>query len=166
MSGKLTWFALYTRPRFEQKVNDNLQQMGFESYLPTQKVLKQWSDRKKWVEEPLFRSYCFVRIIPELYTEPLKAFGVVKYIWLDGKPAPVRDREIETIRLLCNSKIPLQVIGLPLEKGQKVCVTEGSLKGLSGEYIKNSGQHKILIRIDSISHGLLVTVPSGFIVAC
>jgi transcriptional antiterminator RfaH len=166
MLGKLTWYALYTRPRFEQKVNDSLLQLGIESYLPKQKILKQWSDRKKWVEEPLFKSYCFVRLIPKLYAQPLKIVGVVKYIWLDGKPAPVRDSEIDTIRLLCSSEIPLEAVSLPLEQGQKVCITEGTLKGLSGEYLKNTSQHKILIRIDSVSHGLLVSVPSNFIVIC
>lgn len=166
MPGKLTWFALYTRTRFEQKIGDELLKMGYESYVPTQKTLKQWSDRKKWVEEPLFKSYCFVRLIPELYREPLKIPGVIRYVWLDGKPSPVRNSEIEILRLLCSSEMPLEAVGLSLERGQKVCISEGSLKGLSGEYLKNSGQNKILIRIDSISHGLLVSVPLNFIVAC
>jgi len=166
MSGKLTWFALYTRTRFEQKVSDDLLKMGYESYMPTQKTLRQWSDRKKWIEEPLFKSYCFVRIVPELYREPLKINGVIKYVWLDNKPSTVRDSEIETIRLLCSSEMPLEAVGLSIEKGQKVTVTEGLLEGMTGECLKNSGQHKILIRIDSISHGLLVSVPSSFIVAC
>lgn len=166
MLGKLTWFALYTRTRFELKVGDELLKMGYESYVPTQKTLRHWSDRKKWIEEPLFKSYCFVRLAPELYREPLKVNGVIKYVWLDGKPSPVRDSEIETIRLLCSSEMPLEAIGLSLEKGCKVNITEGALKGLSGEYLNKSGQNKILIRIDSISHGLLVSVPSNYIMAC
>lgn len=166
MLGKLTWFALYTRPRFELKVNESLQQMGFESYLPTQKVLKQWSDRRKWVEEPLFKSYCFVRIIPEYYREPLKVTGVVRYVWMEGKPIPVRDSEIELIRILCSSELPIEVVTTSMEKGQKIIITGGALNGLSGEYIKNTGQHKVLVRIDSISHGLLVFVPPAYIVAC
>ena len=166
MPRKLTWFALYTRPRFEQKVNDELLKMGMESYLPIQKTLKQWSDRKKWIDEPLFKSYCFVRIIPEYYREPLKVTGVIRYVWMEGKPVPVRDSEIESVRLLCLSGLPVEVVTTSMEKGQKIKIVSGSLNGLSGEYIKNTGQHKVLVRIDSISHGLMVSVPPADIVAC
>ena len=166
MLSNLTWFVLYTRPRFEQKVNDELVQMGFESFLPKQRTLKQWSDRKKWVDEPLFKSYCFVRIIPEYYREPLKVTGVVRYVWLEGKPSPVRDSEIESIRMLCSSELPIEVVATCLEKGQRITINGGPLNGLSGEYIKSSGQHKVLVRIDSISHGLLVSVPPAYVVTC
>lgn len=166
MLNKLTWFALYTKPRYEQKVADELLQTGINSYLPTQKTLKQWSDRKKWVVEPLFKSYCFVQILPYKYLEPLKANGAIRYIWHDGKPGIVRDNEIEVIKLLCDSNLQLEVVPLTFEKGQKVQITNGSLAGLTGEYIQNAGQQKILIRIISISHGVLVTIPPAYVVAC
>ncbi|PIP53827.1 MAG: antitermination protein NusG [Bacteroidetes bacterium CG23_combo_of_CG06-09_8_20_14_all_32_9] len=166
MFGKLTWFVLYTKPRFEQKVYYNLLQMGINSYLPMQKTLKQWSDRKKWVHEPLFKSYCFVQIKPEYYREPLKANGVLRYIWFEGKPVPVSDKEIETIKLLCDSNIPVEVVELTLIKGQTVKIINGVLKGLVGEYLKKTGQHKILVRIDSINQGLMVSVPPAYVVAC
>jgi transcription antitermination factor NusG len=166
MLNKLTWFALYTKPRYEQKVADELLQTGINSYLPTQKTLKQWSDRKKWIVEPLFKSYCFVQILPYKYLEPLKANGAIRYIWHDGKPGIVRDNEIEVIKLLCDSNLQLEVVPLTFEKGQKVQITNGSLAGLTGEYIQNAGQQKILIRIISISHGVLVTIPPAYVVAC
>lgn len=166
MLEKLTWFALYTRPRYEQKVNDELLQMGINSYVPTHKILKQWSDRKKIITEPLFKSYCFVQIRPQLYLEPLKANGAIRYVWYDGKPAIVRDNEIEIIRLLCNSDLEINVVDLPLKKGQGVQITNGALTGLIGEYIKKAGKNKILVRIDSISHGLMVTVPQTHVIAC
>ena len=166
MLNKLTWFALYTKPRYEQKVADELLQTGINSYLPTQKTLKQWSDRKKWIVEPLFKSYCFVQILPYKYLEPLKANGAIRYIWHDGKPGIVRDNEIEVIKLLCDSNLQLEVVPLTFQKGQKVQITNGSLAGLTGEYIQNAGQQKILIRIISISHGVLVTIPPAYVVAC
>ncbi|MBI5542177.1 MAG: UpxY family transcription antiterminator [Bacteroidia bacterium] len=166
MLEKLTWFALYTRPRYEQKVHDELLQMGINAYVPTHKILKQWSDRKKIITEPLFKSYCFVQIKPALYLVPLKANGAVRYVWYDGKPAIVRDKEIEIIRLLCNSELEIDVVDLPLKKGQGVQITNGALTGLNGEYIKNAGKNKILVRIDSISHGLMVTIPQTHVIAC
>jgi transcription antitermination factor NusG len=166
MLNKLTWFALYTKPRYEQKVADELLQIGINSYLPTQKTLKQWSDRKKWIVEPLFKSYCFVQIMPYKYLEPLKANGAIRYIWHDGKPGIVRDNEIEVIKLLCDSNLQLEVVPLTFEKGQNVQITNGALAGLTGEYIQKAGQNKILIRIISISHGVLVTIPPAYVVAC
>ncbi len=166
MLNKLTWFALYTKPRYEQKVADELLQTGINSYLPTQKTLKQWSDRRKWIVEPLFKSYCFVQTMPNNYLEPLKANGAIRYIWYDGKPAIVRDHEIEVIKLLCDSNLQLEVVPLTFEKGQAVQITNGALAGLTGEYIEKAGQHKILVRINSISHGVMVTIPPAYVVAC
>ncbi len=166
MSNNITWFALYTRPRFELKVEQSLKQMGINSYLPTQKILKEWCDRKKWITEPLFRSYCFVQITPENYFLPLKAYGVVRYVWFEGKPAPVRDSEIETIKLICSSKLSLEIINFEFAKGQNVIITNGPLKGLKGEFIENKGKHNILVRIDSISHGVLVSVSPNYIATC
>lgn len=166
MSDKLSWFALYTRPRYEQRVSDELLQSGINSYVPTQRILKQWSDRKKWIVEPLFKSYCFVQTKPELYLEPLKANGAIRYVWYDGKPAMVRDHEIEVIRLLCNSDLQIEVVDLPLKQGQVVQITNGALSGISAEFIKKAGKNKILVRIDSISHGLLVSIPQAYVIAC
>ncbi len=166
MPGKLIWFVLYTRPRYEQKVNDELLAMGLETYLPVQKTLKQWSDRKKWIIQPLFKSYCFVRIIPEFYMHPLKVKGVVRYVYLEGRPALVRDSEIETIRMVCNSEFPVEVVERNFMAGEKISINSGPLCGLEGEYIKDSGKHKVLVRIDSINHALLVSVPIAHVVTC
>lgn len=165
MPGKKTWFALYTRPRFEQKATDSLIQMGFEAYLPTYKTLRQWSDRKKMVELPLFPSYCFVRIVPELYREPLRAHGVVRFVWIEGKPAPVPDKEIEAIKTLCSSSFPLEVTIPDPVPGQKVIITSGALKGIEGEFVDKAGSRKFLVRIHTINHAVLVNVDAGMVAA-
>jgi len=166
MLSKLSWFALYTRPRFEFKADASLKELGFNSFLPTQKTLKTWSDRKKWVTEPLFRSYCFVQTYPEKYFEVLKAYGVVKYIWFEGKPQPVRDTEINVLKKICESKQEVDVVSYNFKKGQKVKITCGSLIGLTGEYLKNKNKHSILIRVDSVNQGLLVTINPDSIIVC
>lgn len=166
MLKELTWFALCTRPRFEFKAEASLKEMGINTYLPTQKTLKKWSDRKKWITEPLFKSYCFIQINPVSYFIPLKAYGVVHYVWFEGKPAPIRDSEIEAIKKVCNSKLLVDVVSLNLKKGQIVKITNGPLTGISGEYIENKGKHNVLIRIDSINHGLIVSISPKHIVTC
>ena len=166
MADNKSWFALYTRPRHEQRVYEELVEMGVEVYLPMHKVLRQWSDRKKWVTVPLFRSYCFVRIAPEKYMIPLKAYGAVRYIYYDGKPALVRDHEIETIRMICDSDYQIEVVERDFCKGERITINSGPLCGMEGEFIENAGKKKILVRVDAINHALLVSVPLAHVLTC
>ena len=92
------WYVLYTKPRSEMKVADSLAEANFEVYCPTIKEVRQWSDRKKKVEVPLFSSYLFIKI---KRCERAKVFdypGVIKYLFWLGKPAIARDEEIEIIK--------------------------------------------------------------------
>jgi transcription antitermination factor NusG len=94
------WYAIYTKPRWEKKVARLLQENGIESYCPLNKVQRKWSDRVKVVEEPLFKSYVFVRVNEEEKTPVRMTNGVVNYVYWQGKPALVKDKEIEP---LCDS---------------------------------------------------------------
>ena len=96
------WYAIYTKSRNEKKVALNLQEKGIEVYLPLLKTLKQWSDRKKWVEEPLFRSYLFVRILDKNYLEVLQTDGVVRFITFRQERVPVPDQQIEAVKAYLN----------------------------------------------------------------
>src|SRR5271170_7100148 len=99
MSGsRMNWFVLYTKPRWEKKVYTLLTGNNIEAYCPLNRVRKKWSDRVKWVEEPLFKSYLFVRIAEEEQTAVKMANGVVNFVYWLGKPAVVRDEEITIIR--------------------------------------------------------------------
>lgn len=157
------WFALYTRPRFEKKAHEDLIKKGFVSFLPTYKTLRQWSDRKKMVELPLFSSYCFININPQNYHEPLKANGIIKYVWFNNKPVAIPDKEIESIKILCGSQFPLELAPIDFKNGQKVVISHGTLCGIEGEYIRNSGKRKILVRINSINQGVIVNIDSEFV---
>ena len=90
----LKWYAIYTRPRWEKKVNSLLLEKGIESYCPLNKVRRKWSDRIKVVEEPLFKSYVFVKIGDEHRTEVRMTTGVVNFVYWNGKPAVIREKEI------------------------------------------------------------------------
>lgn len=157
------WFAAYTKPRNEKKVYQRLVEAGYETFLPLQKRMKQWSDRKKLVEEPLLRSYIFVKVNEKEYYEVLKIFGVVRYITFEGKGAPIPDSQIDMLKLLVGQQLEIETTEETLEPGQLVEVKIGSLSGLVGELIEHKGKSKVVVRLDHISHSLLVTLPKGYV---
>jgi len=157
------WYAAYTKPRNEKKVYDRLVSAGIETYLPLQKRLKQWSDRKKMVEEPLFRSYIFVKISQKEYYTVLNTAGLVRYITFEGKAVPIPENQIDQIKQLLEQNVEVEAIDEKLEPGTMVEIKFGSLMGLEGELIEHHGKKKVIVRIEHISHSLLVTLPSGYI---
>jgi transcription antitermination factor NusG len=92
------WFVLYTKPKSEKRVANSLSNANFDVYCPTIKQVRQWSDRKKKVEVPLFTSYIFIRLKNNERSKVFDFPGVIRYLFWLGKPAIARDEEIETIR--------------------------------------------------------------------
>lgn len=157
------WYAAYTKPRFEKKALKRLEEAGFEAYLPLQRRLKQWSDRKKMVEEPLFRSYIFVRITYKDYFNVLNTPGIVRFITFEGNAVPIPDRQIEQVKRLLEHNVDLEAVEERIEPGSRVEIRSGSLMGIEGELVEHQGKRKVVIRIDHISHSLLVTLPANYI---
>ena len=155
MSG---WFALYTRSRNEKKVHTQLVLRGIESFLPLHRVLKQWSDRKKWVEEPMIRSYVFVRITEREYFDVLNTPGAVRFVYFEGKPAVIPDWQIKAIRHVLETDVDFEISDRHFEKGDKVLITRGPFRDMPGELVELRGNRKVIIRIDHIGHSLLLTI--------
>jgi transcription antitermination factor NusG len=160
-----SWYAIYTRSRNEKKVNKLLTDDGIETYLPLVKVLKQWSDRKKWVEEPLFKSYIFVHISPDQYYPVLNVPGVVRYITFERKAVEVPPMQILAIQQFVNeADIPEDYDDLDhLQKGDTVEIFRGSLKGLIGTLVDWRGKQKVRIEIESIGKSILLTVSKSYL---
>jgi transcription antitermination factor NusG len=152
------WHALYTRSRNEKKVSERLTEKGIEAYVPLHKVLHQWSDRKKWVEEPLIRSYVFVRIEPEHYYEVLNTPGAVRYVFFSGKAATIPDRQIEMLKIISGSNIETTPVPNTLKPGTPIKVIAGPLAGLTGELIRISGKNHVVVRIDHLENALSFTI--------
>lgn len=132
---------------------------GIIAYLPLLRTIKQWSDRKKWVEEPLFRSYLFVFISEKEYYEVLNTPGAVRYVAFEGKAVPVPEKQIEAIRYFLNEASPDILPGdMALEPGQAVAITRGPLHGLTGELVSIHGHKKVRVRIDCLGQYLHLTV--------
>lgn len=148
---KYAWYAIYTKVNFEKKIFQSLQEENIESYLPIRKTLRQWSDRKKWIEEPLFRCYIFVRVSYKEFFNVLSIPGVVCYVSFGGKPQCIPDYQINNVKTLVKQeKIDITVSKERLKKGNKAEVLVGPLKGLIGEIVEVSGQYRILICIESM----------------
>ena len=143
------WYALYTRSRHEKKVDRQLAGRGVESYLPQRKVLRQWSDRKKWIEEPLFRCYIFVRMDHSDRLAVLKVPGVTRVVSFQGKPAVVRDEEIETIRRVLQ-EMPEAESCPQVHVGDEVEVMGGPLIGIRGRLEAIQNQKRVVVSVDSI----------------
>ncbi len=156
-----TWFVVYVKSRSEKKVADELHTLAIEHYLPLQKVLKQWSDRKKWVEEPLFRSYIFVHIQQSEYYDVLNTNGAVKYISFEGKAVPVPEQQIDAIKYYLGEKDPEILEDLHWEKGQKVEVIAGSLTGLKGELVEVKGKNKVSVEIEAVAKTIFLRIPKN-----
>src|ERR1700741_3474491 len=121
------WLAVYTRPRWEKKVNQLLADKGLESYCPLNKVRRKWSDRVKLVEEPLFKSYVFVKVNDEDRIAVRMTPGVVNFVYWDGKPAVIKEKEINAIKRFLNDYKNVEVKPMSLQVHQRVKITTGSL---------------------------------------
>ncbi len=157
------WYAVYTRPRFEKQVLKGLLDQGIEGYLPLIKTMRQWSDRKKMVEVPLFSSYVFVHIDRSSYDQVLQTHGVVKYITFEGKAATIPADQIDNLKIIVDSNEKVETTWETRRKGDQVIVTAGSLKGLRGELITEGDRKKVLVRIQGIDQNLTVEVHTSLI---
>jgi len=121
-------------------------------------VLRQWSDRRKLVFEPVIHSYVFVKANKMLYEKVLGIEGVVRYIYFGGKPAPIPDRQIETMKTVVGTDLEIECTPDCLKPGMHVIVTEGPLAGMEGELVQFRGKQKVAVRIQAIQQVIMVTL--------
>ncbi len=141
---KVDWFALYTKPHNEIKVAEKLLSMGIEAYCPTIVVEKQWSDRKKKIQQPLLNSYVFVKLNDQERALVFAVPGVVRYLFWLGKPAIVKDSEILAIKeMLEESYKAITVTGV--QPGSTITLQEGVFKGQSATFVEQKGNKTILV---------------------
>ena len=157
------WYPVATRPRAEKKAYQALIKKGIETYLPLNRQLKQWSDRKKWVEEPFLKSYLFVQITEYQQTEVLMTPGIARFIYFSGKVASMPDRQIDELKLLMASPFELEITEEDLQPGEKIVIKAGPLKGLIGEIISYRSQKQLIIRLESLGYSIIVHMAATLI---
>ncbi|MCX6279563.1 MAG: UpxY family transcription antiterminator [Bacteroidetes bacterium] len=158
VTDEFSWYAVYTRSRHEKKLMELLLEKEIEAFVPMRKVLHQWSDRKKLVEEPMIRSYCFVKVNFKDYYEVLNTHGAVRYIWFSGKPATIPERQINTLKVITGAKIEVDCLPDTFKPGVKVMINSGPLIGVCGELISIARKQKVIIRIDHLNQVLTVSI--------
>lgn len=158
------WYAIYTRPRWEKKLADGLEEQQIEHYLPLVKTLKRWSDRKKWVQEPLFKSYLFVHVGKEEYLPAIQTPGAVKYVKFENKAVAIPPLQIEAIRTFIESGEELLPDSAEIKIGDRVRIIRGPLSGLEGTLVEFHNKHRVRIIIEGIRQSLHLKVPLSLLV--
>jgi len=157
------WYPVCTQSRAEKKAHLHLCNKNITSYLPTEKKLKQWSDRKKWVEEPLLRSYLFVHISPHQQKDVLMTPGIARFIYFSGKIASIPAQQIEQLKMLTASPYTLEVTAENLSAGEKITIKAGALRGMNAEVVEYRSQKRLLLRLSDLNNAILVHVPASLI---
>jgi transcriptional antiterminator NusG len=155
------WYAIWTRSRHEQTVREQLELKHFEAFLPTITRWSRWKDRKKKIDWPLFPGYCFARFDPADTMPILKCTGVVNIISFEGKPAPIPDHELDSIRVLIGSELQFDPCPL-IREGMKVEVVHGPLRGVIGRLMRKDAKRATLVlSVDLIGQGVTVEVDAA-----
>ena len=149
------WLVVYTKPRWEKKVNTSLVKKGIEAYCPLNKVRRKWSDRMKTIEEPLFKSYVFVKVEDAGMTEVRFVDGVLNYVYWNGKPAVVREEEIIEIKKFMSEYEDVEVSSIELKPSDAVVLNAGVMMGATGRVMRMMGNNTVEVRIDSL--GFILT---------
>lgn len=151
------WYAVYTRPKWEKKVSQMLTSKKIETYCPLNKVQKQWSDRKKLMEEPLFTSYVFVHISLIEQVQIKQAEGVINFVHWLGSPAVIRDEEIDTIRKFLGEHNNVKLEKAAVNLNDRIRITDGPLGGKEGDVIKINNR-TVKVYLPSLGYQLLAEI--------
>ncbi|RTL57222.1 MAG: UpxY family transcription antiterminator [Sphingobacteriales bacterium] len=157
MKNEKKWYAVYTKPRWEKKVNQLLAEKGVDTYCPLNKVSRQWSDRVKVVLEPLFKSYVFTRISPDEMTNVRMTNGVLNFVYWNSKPAVIKDKEIELIRKFLDEYDNVELESIEIKPSQKVIIKRGAFMEKEGEVIKVLN-NKAVIVINSLGYKIVAQI--------
>jgi len=145
------WYAIYTKANNEKKLFNSLTGKGIECYLPTRKTKKDWLDRNKWIEEPLFRCYLFVRVSYREFFQALNTPGVVYFVSFGGKAQAIPEIQISNIKaFLAQINHEIFVSFEQINKGRFIDISHGTLKGIQGEILVINGETRFLTRLDSL----------------
>ena len=143
------WYAVYTKPRWEKKVAALLLEAGIENYCPINKVTRQWSDRKKIVLEPVFKGYVFVKVEESKKWEVRSIPGILNFVYWLGKPAVIREEEINLIRMFLNEFNDVQVEQKGLVINTEVRIKQGVLMNYHGLVVEVIGSRAV-VKIDTL----------------
>jgi transcription antitermination factor NusG len=155
----MAWYALYTKSRMEKKVAERLILQGIECYCPLIKKKKQWSDRKKWVEEPVFKSYVFVNIDQASQNIQVRqTIGVVNLVYWLNKPAVIQDEEIALIQSFLSEHSEVESSSKSIQVGDFITLDSGVMMGQTAEVIAFKNKNEVRLLIKSLGFELVAKI--------
>lgn len=156
-TGALQWYAVQTRSRHEKRVGRQLEGQGLASMVPLTTQLRQWSDRRKLVEMPLFPGYVFVRMVygPEQRLRVLSTEGIVNFVGVHGHGVAIPDRQIDDLQTLLQAKVPIESYPF-LKLGQRVRIRSGSLNGTEGILVGQESDRLLVISVELIQRSVSI----------
>ena len=161
---KIAWYAMYTKPRHEFKAVLQLDDNNIEHFLPTITRLKQWSDRKKKITEPLFRGYIFIYGTEKDRLNALQQTAIVRSIIFNGEPATIPDWQIENLIKMLEGKPDVSVVN-ELKAGTKIKVISGPFQDVEGTvYESNNNEQMLAISIELLRRSVVVRLPAESVI--
>ena len=158
------WFAIQTLSRHEKVVRSQLEMRNVENFLPTMRQLSQWTDRKKEIEVPLFSGYCFARFSLADRLPVLQSQGVVRVVGSGGRPEPIPDEEIESLRKLISSSSDYDCCSY-LREGMIVEVIRGPLQGVKGRLVREARPCRLVLSISLIQRAVSIEIDAASVAA-
>lgn len=154
------WYAIYVHPRAEKKVSKFFEEKEIEYYLPLQKTLRQWKDRKKWVEMVVISGYIFVNINPKERIHVLKTDFVHGFVRYQGQDAVIPQEQIHTMKcILGHSELNVNIESGDYKKGQPIRVVSGPLTGLTGNLKSIKNRKTLIIHLEQMKMNIMVEIP-------
>ena len=152
------WFALYTKPRNEFKAEQQLIAVGTTNYLPTVTLLKQWSDRKKKITEPLLRGYIFIHANEEERLMSLEQQSIVRCVFDVGRPARIPDWQIDNLRTMLKTKVDI-IVHKGIVPGAQVIIKGGPFEGIVVTVVEGETGKSISVAIDLLNRSVIARLP-------
>jgi len=158
-SGKI-WYAVYTRPKWEKKVAELLLKKKIDNYCPVYKSVRQWSDRKKTIMEPLFTSYVFVHISEKDQLFVKQTDGVLNFVYWLGKPAVIKNEEIDVIRKFLAENEHVKLEQIDVNVNDRIKIINGPFKYWEGN-VTEIRPKSVKVLLPSLGYALVAEIPKS-----
>jgi len=158
-SGKI-WYAVYTRPKWEKKVAELLLKKKIDNYCPLYKSVRQWSDRKKTIMEPLFTSYVFVHISEKDQLFVKQTDGVLNFVYWLGKPAIIKNEEIDVIRKFLAENEHVKLEQIDVNVNDRIKIINGPFKYWEGS-VTEIRPKSVKVLLPSLGYALVAEIPKS-----
>jgi transcription antitermination factor NusG len=157
------WYVFYCASRAEKKAAESLRKLGYEVFLPLQTTVRQWSDRKKKVSEPLFKGYLFVHCSPHQFSVICSVQGVVAPVKIGTEWGQLRDEDQQAIQRFVEEGIFAETVSEVFAPGDKVKITQGIFKGLEGHIAQFTGDTFFYLTLDTLQLSVKVKLPGEYL---